>query len=166
MRNKTNGQFVVTHGRTKTKEHSIWCGMKERCLNPNNKRWPYYGGRGITICDEWKFDFPRFLADMGECPEGKTLERKDNSKGYAPDNCIWATHTEQCNNRRTSRLITYGGKTQTMRMWAREAGVVYGTLFARLKAGWTMARALSREDARRSAWCGEPCKCLVRLEEL
>lgn len=93
-----------THGRSRTKEYRIWNGMKSRCGNPVNKDYPRYGGRGITVCDQWATSFEVFFADMGLCPEGHSLDRIDNDKGYSPDNCRWATVKQQMSNRRPSKL--------------------------------------------------------------
>lgn len=79
--------------------------MIQRCTNPKNHAWGHYGGRGITICDSWR-KFANFLADMGERPERLTLDRIDNSKGYSPDNCQWATWEQQANNRRPKKRRT------------------------------------------------------------
>ena len=127
-----------------SREYTTWTLMKGRCFNPTNKSFSQYGGAGITVCERWLV-FENFLADMGQKPPQHTLERIDNTKGYAPDNCRWATVTDQANNRRTNVLISYAGKTLTLAQWARETGVNYKNLFYRVRmAGWPFEKAISQ----------------------
>lgn len=135
------------HGHARKRNQSptyyIWHSMVNRATNPLCKAFPNYGGRGITVCDEW-LDFSRFLADMGERQEGLTLERIDNNLGYSKENCRWATRAEQARNRRSNRMITHNGVTKLFSDWARDAGIRHTTLRARLdEYGWTFERALT-----------------------
>ncbi len=91
-----------THGMSKTKEHKTWRNIKERCLNPNKKAYKDYGGRGITVCDEWVKSFETFFADMGFAPTDKhTIERLDNHLGYTKSNCVWLLNIYQNQNKRS-----------------------------------------------------------------
>lgn len=95
--------MAVTHRQTKTREYGIWQTMLTRCRNPKRKDYPAYGGRGITVCDRW-LSFENFIADMGRRPTPEhTLERKDNSAGYAPGNCEWVSRAAQNRNQRRRR---------------------------------------------------------------
>ena len=91
------------HGRSGTSTYRCWSNMKERCNNPNRKDYPQYGGRGIQVCDAWMKSFTAFLRDMGERPEGLSLDRTDVNGNYEPGNCKWATKSEQSSNRRPYR---------------------------------------------------------------
>jgi hypothetical protein len=93
------GKANKTHGMTKTPTYVSWNSMITRCTNINHKFYKHYGGRGITVCVSWLL-FENFFADMGERPEGLTLDRRDNDKGYYKENCRWATQSQQVSNRR------------------------------------------------------------------
>lgn len=134
------------HGHAKkgdiTPTFLTWTGMLVRCQNPNTQNFKDYGGRGITVCKRW-LKFENFLADMGEKPEGLTLDRKENDKGYFKENCRWATMEEQSNNRRSNHHLTFNRKTQTVSQWAKELGFKNDTLYDRLRIGWTVERTLT-----------------------
>jgi|HubBroStandDraft_2_1064218.scaffolds.fasta_scaffold00006_9 hypothetical protein len=129
-----HGHNQVGH---RTGTYNSWDTMIQRCTNPRNDNYRNYGARGITVCERWLI-FANFLADMGERPEGLTLDRLDNSKGYAPENCKWITRKEQLNNKRTNVVIEYMGKSQTLAQWAVELGVDYMALWHkyRRKGTW------------------------------
>lgn len=138
---QTTGNY--RHGYTGTKVHRTWLSMKRRCDNPNASNYYLYGGRGITYCNRWG-RFENFLEDMGDVPEGMSLDRIDNSKDYSPENCRWATTIEQANNKRNNRFIEHRGEKKTLSEWARVAGVSTRTLFARLNVQhWDMERAIT-----------------------
>ena len=122
--------------------HAIWRGMLARCRNQKSKDFPRYGGRGIAVCERW-WDFPSFLADMGERPAGLTLERLDGSGNYCPENCRWVTPKQQARNRRNNVRVVFGGLTATVAEWAERTGLERKTLEYRLRSGWPPERALT-----------------------
>jgi hypothetical protein len=134
---------IVKHRQSKTKVYFRWKSMHKRCSNPNDRQFMDYGGRGIRVCDRWR-EFENFLSDMGQPPLGGMLERIDNNSDYSPENCKWATRTEQNNNTRKNRFIEHGGVRLTISQWARRLGITPALLSARIgRLGWTMERAMT-----------------------
>lgn len=146
---------MATHGMHNTKTYHVWENMKARCLNKNNPSFNDYGGRGIGICDQW-MKFENFYSDMGEAPQGRSIERIDNSLGYEKGNCRWATKAEQQWNRRVSRIVEFDGKAQVLEQWAKEYGIGSGVLNNRIyKLHWSMKDALAKpvkKIKRKSEW--------------
>lgn len=130
---------------------TAWGQMISRCYDPNNHKYKSYGGRGIRVCDRW-ICRRLFIEDMGERPDGMTLNRIDNDGDYSPENCEWATYKEQSQNRRDNRRITFEGKTQCLTEWARQYGLNRTTLRRRLDSGWSIENALKTPitDSRKS----------------
>jgi hypothetical protein len=129
---------VKKHGMIHTREYRIWAAMVGRCHSPSNPAFPDYGGRGVVVCDEWRQSFLVFREDMGECPAGLTIDRKDNDGGYSKGNCRWATKKEQARNRRSSVLVTYQGVTQPLAAWEEQRGLPSWFIGQRLHKGWTI----------------------------
>lgn len=134
----------ITHGKSGTDTHIIWCGIRARCLNENTPAFNHYGGRGIKICDRWG-SFENFLSDMGERPSKKhSIERVDSNKGYEPDNCIWALWVDQANNTSRNHRIEYNGMNMTTAQWSREIGVNVHTIQDRIGRGLPVEKVLHR----------------------
>ena len=139
-----------THGMRNLPEYSSWSAMRARCINPQRKSYARYGGRGITICDRWLNSFPNFYADMGPKPSSEySLERINNSGPYSPENCRWATGTEQCSNTRRNRILEHDGLKMTATQWAAFLDINYFTLIDRLVRGWSVERTLTEPVLRR-----------------
>lgn len=143
-------KLLVTHGQAKkgkrTRLYKIYHGMKKRCLKESDPSYKRYGGRGITVCDEWKEDFKAFYdwAMSHGYSDDLTLDRIDSSKGYSPANCRWVSFEVQNNNTSRNHLITYNGKTQTLAQWAKEIGMDYNKLRARIvRSHWSIEKALT-----------------------
>lgn len=130
-----------THGLTKSGTHKSWESMFQRCTNQNAPDFPRYGGRGIQICERWG-SFESFLSDMGVRPEGKSLDRIDNSKNYTPENCKWSTPQEQQQNKSNCPTVEYEGQQITISALATSKGVPIKVLKWRLDHQWDLNRAL------------------------
>jgi hypothetical protein len=130
-------------------EYTVWWGLRSRCLNPKNKLYAYYGGRGITVCEHWQGarGYKHFLADVGRRPTPKhSLDRIDNDLGYQPGNVRWATKKQQMRNTRRTRSVTIDGRTCSLAEWAEVSGVSYGTIHNRLaNLGWASKQAVFTE---------------------
>ena len=132
------------HGKTKSPEYRVWQGMNRRCSDEHDTSFLNYGGRGIRVCDRWRESFSSFLANMGQRPTQKrTLDRRDNDGDYCPENCRWATQTQQARNTRANRRITHDGKTLCLAEWQEVTGIFIGVLWARLNLGWDAAKTLT-----------------------
>ena len=135
----------LSHGKTNTRIYHIWRGLKERCLNSNSPDFIHYGGRGITVCDEWRNDFQTFYdwAMSNGYEEHLTIDRIDVNGNYEPSNCRWVTIQEQQNNRRNNNLYEFDNQKHTLSEWANITGVKYSTLNARIKIHkWDIEKAL------------------------
>jgi len=137
------GSHLITHGLSSRPEYRVWGAMTERCTNPHNKAYEYYGARGISVCERWK-RFELFLLDMGERPSTKhSIERKDVNGNYTPDNCHWATCSDQMRNRTDSKFLTLNGVTKHLSTWAEDLGIKRSTLAQRIYVyKWSVERAL------------------------
>jgi len=130
---------------TDTPEWRAWHGMFDRCYRASYVHYHNYGGRGISVCQRWHGSFENFFADMGQRPGPKySLDRIDTNGNYEPDNCRWATATQQNLNQRRTVMLTYNGVTLPLVEWAIEVGIHSETIRRRvLKYGWTTERALT-----------------------
>lgn len=129
------------HGMSKTSSYRLWVSMMDRCSRPSVPNFSYYGGRGIKVCERWQ-TFENFHADMGERPEGMTLDRIDTNGNYEPSNCRWASHQQQGANRRNNRMLTLNGVTKPLPLWCSELGLNPVTVSGRLRRGASPEAAL------------------------
>ena len=130
----------LRHGHARRSGHSpthkIWSGMLNRCLNQNDSAFQKYGAKGITVCERW-MTFENFLSDMGEKPNGLTLDRKKNDLGYSKEHCRLASQKQQQNNRTNNFTLTVDGVTKTAAEWASIKAVKPHTIIARSRSGWS-----------------------------
>ncbi len=134
------------HGFNRSPEHRTWSNMKNRCENPANRSYARYGARGITVDPRWQ-SFEAFLADMGPRPSPKhSLDRYPNQNGpYSPDNCRWASRSQQNNNKSNNHPITFRGRTMNLNQWAKEVGISEDAIERRINLlGWPVEKALTK----------------------
>ncbi len=156
----------ATHGMSGTgdRTYSSWRSMRDRCNNPSSSKFHLYGGRGITVCEQWD-DFLVFLADMGERPDATSIDRINPDLGYSKTNCRWASIVVQNNNSRTNHVLTAGGKSLTITQWARDTGISIESIRARLRRGWTEESAvLTPKMSRHRAGTATPKNAKARGE--
>ena len=143
-----------THGYSRTREkrrseYTTYGSMIGRCHNPNWVNYADYGGRGVTVCDRWRYGengesgFECFIADMGDkSSPSLTIDRKDGSRPYEPDNCVWATRTQQARNRRSNRYVVYKGERMLLADALRLSGRSEFGFYSRVQRGWSESDAL------------------------
>jgi hypothetical protein len=125
----TRKHGAARRGEQRSRTYSLWQNMLTRC-----KRDPRYSH--VLVCDAWRNSYKNFLADMGECPDGLSLDRVDNSGNYEPANCRWTDAKTQNNNRRNNHRITFNGETRTVKEWMELNGLDYSTFYRRVSLGW------------------------------
>ena len=134
------------HGLSSHPLFHIWCGVLQRCYTESAKNYPNYGGRGISVCDEWRYDFRSFYdwSLSSGWKQGLTLDRIDPNGNYEPSNCRWVTQAVQNMNKRNSLPeFELRGEKKRLQDWADEYGMCYSTVFSRIKRGWDLERALT-----------------------
>jgi hypothetical protein len=143
------GENLYKHGLSQTRLYKVWDGMRSRCLNPNQHSHHKYGGRGITLCEEWLNPIVFIAwAETHGYASGLQIERRDNNAGYSPDNCYFATRQQQCRNTRTNRVIELNGRSMTVTEWAEQPavkslGLTRDTIYARLQRKWIEQEAIT-----------------------
>lgn len=133
----------IFHGMSRTPEYRTWSGIKQRCYNKDCGIYPYYGERGIKVCERWLQGFTNFLEDMGLRPsKTHSIERRDNNGDYTPENCYWASKNEQVNNRRSNHVLVYKGESLTITQLSEKYNVSSWTIHRRLNQGWEIDKII------------------------
>lgn len=134
----------IKHNLSRHRSYQAWHNMNRRCYDTTDISFPYYGKRGIKVCDEWlpPLGIIQFVKDMGERPQGKSIDRIDNNKGYSKENCRWATNIEQQANTSQNHFITFQGETLCIAEWSRRIGIRADTMRLRVKRGLSVDQVL------------------------
>lgn len=141
----------TTHGMHKTRLYRIWDAMRCRCYSSSHKAFENYGGRGISVCPEWRDSFEAFRdwALLSGYSDDLTLDRKETDGNYEPSNCRWISLKDQQLNKRNNHLISYAGETHTVTEWAEITGISRNTLFARIRLGWPSEKIIETPPAQK-----------------
>lgn len=142
---RENAKYSNTkHGLKQHTLYSIWCNMKTRCTNPKSENFKWYGGKGITICNDWLNDFKIFFewSIANGWAEGMQLDRKDGSKPYYPDNCRFVTPSANSRNRTSNVVLIYQGESKCLTEWCELLNLDYSSIHHRIARGWDTTRAL------------------------
>lgn len=151
LKKEVDGTIQLTHGMTNTREYGIWSAMKRRCYNKNCRDYKDYGGRGISVCQEWIDSFEAFYRDMGPRPSARhSIDRIDPEGDYAKQNCRWASPILQASNKRNIRPIEAYGEAQTLIEWARRLGIPKTTLQRYVANGLSIEEAADKFSRRHS----------------
>lgn len=163
-----DNKSLYKHGLSQTRIHYIWRAMKDRCYNPNNSHYYLYGGRGITICNEWLNDFMSFYnwSMNNGYSENLTIDRIENDKSYSPNNCRWATDIVQSNNKRNNKLFTHNGESKSLAEWCRIFGIKYTTVQSRLNHGYSFEESISPNFKKKDIFKSEDNRKLHELCKL
>lgn len=133
----------TSHRSSNTPTYKVWQMMKSRCTNPNYTHYSYYGGRGITVCDRWMNSFENFIADMGDRPDGYTIDRIDSNGHYTPTNCRWATRQQQVDNRQNNVYYVHNDCRYSLNQIAEMYGTTRALLYGHMYRGKTLEQAIS-----------------------
>ena len=152
IHSEITSERTKTHGESHTKLYKIWAAMKQRCRNPNNKRYADYGGRGIDLCDRW-MDYPEFAewARQNGYKAGVDIDRRDNGRGYSPENCRFVTRTQNCRNKRDNVFLEFRGDRKTIAEWAEVAMLPQKLIQGRKRRGWSDEETLALPPGTRKS---------------
>lgn len=157
LKNEKISDLSKTHGRSKDLIYQVWNSMISRCYRPSQDSFRLYGGRGISVCDRWRYGeggqsgFECFILDMGDRPSRRySIERKCSNKNYEPSNCEWALSAQQNRNRRNAIMLEIEGRTKPLAEWCEIYGISYKTALRRRNLGWEPKDIVGKPLRRRS----------------
>ena len=144
LQSEAAARITFSHGQSHSPAYQSWASAVQRTSNPKNPLFPRYGGRGITMCERWRNSFQSFVDDMGSRPDGTSIDRIDNERGYEPGNCRWADDFEQSRNRRNVRSLTLRALTLKVHQWEHLTGLTARLIRQRKGYGWSDEKTLTQ----------------------